>query len=299
MGSVLDHQLFRIGQTSVTVASLGAALVLFAASWILSRLTHRLIVHRLLARSRLSLGLRHAIGRVAAYVVFFLGAVVGLQTIGINAGTLAAFGAAVGVGIGFGLQDIVKNFVSGLILLLERTVQVGDRIEVDGKAGDVVEIRGRATVVRTNDDVYLIVPNSRLIAETVVNHSFRRERERCRIAVGVAYGSEPLRVEEALLAAAVGVEGILEDPPPSVRFRAFGESTLEFELLCWMDHVLHGPGAVRSRLHHRIYEELAARHIEIPFPQRVVHLKSSGAEGAAAFAAGTPEGEERDPAIPE
>ena len=177
MGNVLDHQLFRIGQTSVTVASLGAALILLVASWILSRLTHRLVVHRLLARSRLSLGLRHAIGRVAAYVVFFLGAVVGLQTIGINAGTLAAFGAAIGVGIGFGLQDIVKNFVSGLILLLERTVQVGDRIEVDGKAGDVAEIRGRATVVRTNDDVYLIVPNSRLIAETVVNHSFRRERE--------------------------------------------------------------------------------------------------------------------------
>jgi len=279
--NVLDHPLFRIGQTSVTVASLGTALLLIVASWVLSRLTHRLVVHRLLAHARISLGLRHAIGRVAAYVVFFLGAVVGLQTIGINAGTLAAFGAAVGVGIGFGLQDIVKNFVSGLILLLERTVQVGDRIELDGKAGDVAEIRGRATIVRTNDDVYLIVPNSRLISETVVNHSFRRERERCRIPIGVAYGSPPRRVEEALIAAADGVEGILKDPAPAVRFRAFGESTLEFELLCWMDHVLHRPGVVRSRLNHRVYEELTARAIEIPFPQRVVHLKGSGPDAAA------------------
>ena len=278
---VLDYRLFRIGQTSVTVASLGASLLLLLGAWVLGRLTQRLVVHRLFGRSRVSLGLRYAVGRVAGYLVFFLGAVVALQTIGINAGTLAAFGAAVGVGIGFGLQDIVKNFVSGLILLVERTVQVGDRIELSGAAGDVVEIRGRATVVRTNDDIYLIVPNSRLVTETVVNHSFRRDRERCRIPVGVASDSDPREVEKALLTAASRADGVLEDPAPAVRFRGFGESSLDFELLCWTDQ-LHRPGALRSSLNHLVREELAAHAIEIPFPHRVVRLEHGGTDDAAA-----------------
>jgi small-conductance mechanosensitive channel len=173
----------------------------------------------------------------------------------------------VGVGIGFGLQDIAKNFISGVLLLVERTVQVGDRVEVGGVSGDVVEIRTRATVVRTNDDVHLIVPNAKFISDTVVNRTWRRSRGRYRVPVNVAHDSDPRGVEEALLAAARRSEGVLAEPAPTVRFvRMGGDSSLEFELLCWTSELLHRPGALKSRLNFAIHEELSARGVEIAPP---------------------------------
>ncbi|HEY7575150.1 MAG TPA: mechanosensitive ion channel domain-containing protein [Thermoanaerobaculia bacterium] len=287
MERVLDYQLFRIGETSVTVASLAASLVLAAGAYLLGRLARHVVANRLLSRTHLSAGLRYAIGRFVGYLIFFLGAAAALQTLGINATTLAAFGAAVGVGVGFGLQDIVKNFVAGLVILIERPIQVGDRVEIGELAGDVVEIRARATVVRTNDDVFLIVPNSRFISETVVNRSFASPRVRCRVRVGVSYGSVPREVEAALLAAAARCDGVLSDPAPSVRFRGFGDSSLDFELLCWTDTMLHRPGALASRLNYLVHEALTAGGIEIPVPQRDLHIRTAeGLAGLGAMARG-------------
>jgi small-conductance mechanosensitive channel len=223
------------------------------------------------------MGLRYAIGRILGYVIFFLGVLIALQTVGINATMLAVFGGALGVGLGFGLQDVVKNFVAGLVVLIERPVQVGDRIEIEGVSGDVVEIRARATVVRTNDDIHLIVPNSKFISETVINRSFGRRIVRYRIPVGVAYGSDPEVVKEALLAAARGSESVLADPAPVVWFVEFGQSSLDFELLCWTATMLSRPGAFASDLNFRILAELKAREIEIPFPQRDLHIRSAAA----------------------
>lgn len=166
MGGFLDFQLFRIGETPVTVASLLASAGILIAAFVFSRVSRGLIANRLLARTRLAIGVRYAIGRFAGYLILFLGAAMALQPLGINTTTLAAFGAALGVGLGFGLQDIVKNFVAGLIVLIERPIQVGDRIEMGDVSGDVVEIRARATIVRTNDDIHLIVPNSKFISES-------------------------------------------------------------------------------------------------------------------------------------
>ena len=118
-----------------------------------------------------------------------------MQTVGIRATTLTAFGAALGVGIGFGLQDIVKNFVAGLVILIERPFQVGDRIEIDGLSADVSEIRSRATLLKTNDDIHMIVPNSRFMTDTIVNRSYGRQRVRYRVSVGVGYRSAPREVE--------------------------------------------------------------------------------------------------------
>lgn len=284
--SVLDYRLFRIGETSVTVASLAVSLLLLGGAYLLGRLARKLVANRLLARTHLSGGVRYAIGRFAGYCVFFLGAAAALQTLGINATTLAAFGAAVGVGIGFGLQDLVKNFVAGLVILIERPIEVGDRVEIGDVAGDVVEIRARATVVRTNDDVYLIVPNSRFISETVVNRSFATSRVRYRVRVGVSYDAAPREVEAALLDAAGRCNGVLPDPAPAVRFRGFGESSADFELLCWTDSMLHQPGAFVSRLNFLVHETLSARGIQIPFPQRDLHIRS--AEGLASLTDPTP-----------
>jgi small-conductance mechanosensitive channel len=269
-----DYQLFRIGNTSVTAASLVVTLAILAGSYVLARVSRSLISNRLFARTRLSPGVRYAIGRFTGYLVFFLGAAAALQTLGINATTLAAFGAAVGVGIGFGLQDIVKNFVSGLVILIERPFQVGDRIEIDGISAQVGEIRSRATVLRTNDDVHLIVPNSKLTSETVVNRSYGRPIYRTRVPIGVSYGSDPRTVERALLEAAVRCPGALADPAPAVRFRGFGDSALNFELLCW-NSMLHRPGFFVSGLNFEVHAALTRHGIEIPFPQRDVHIRTA------------------------
>jgi small-conductance mechanosensitive channel len=273
VGNFLSTRLFRVGETQVTVSSLLIALAILVASFVLSRLARTFVADRLLGRTRLAAGSRYAIGRVFGYVILALGVLVALQPLGVNATTLAVFGGAIGIGVGFGLQDVVKNFVAGLIILIERPIQIGDSIELGDVTGDVTEIRGRATVVRTNDDIYLIVPNSKFISETVTNRSFRQRRVRYRIPVGVAYGTDPRAVEEALLDAASRSESVLPDPAPSVWFRDFGDSALQFELLCWTSKLLHSAGSFRSELNHLVYEALRARGIEIPFPQRDVHIR--------------------------
>ena len=272
--AVLDYTLFRIGDTSVTTASLAVSLLLLVGSYLLARLVRRLVTHRLLARTHLSRGLRSVLGRFSGYLVFFFGAAIALQTLGIRATTLTAFGAAVGVGVGLGLQDIVKNFVAGLILLIERPFRVGDRIEVGDVAAEVVEIRPRATILRTNDDVHLVVPNAKLTESTIVNRSFDGPLSRYGVPVGVSYDTDPREVERALLEAASLCEGVLADPPPVVRFKSFGDSALNFELQCWTEKMTSRPGAFSSALHFRIHDTLTRRGIEFPYPQRDIHIRT-------------------------
>lgn len=282
MREFLSTVLFRVGETAVTVSSLLLSLAIFVGSFLLSRFARNLVANRLLGRTRLAVGSRYAIGRVLGYVILTLGVLVALQPLGVNATTLAVFGGALGIGLGFGLQDIVKNFVAGLIILVERPIQVGDSIEVGDVVGDVIDVRGRATIVRTNDDIHLIVPNSKFISDTVTNRSFRQRRVRYRIPVGVAYGSDPNEVEAALLEAAAGSESVLPEPPPVVWFREFGESALKFELLCWTSKLLHSAGSFKSELNHRIYDSLKRRGIEIPFPQLDVTLTRDRARNSKA-----------------
>lgn len=275
MDSFLDYQLFRIGDTAVTTASLAASLVVLLVSYFLARIVRSLVSDRLLARTHVSRGLRFVLGRFAGYLVFFFGIAIALQTLGIRATTLTAFGAAVGVGVGLGLQDIVKNFVAGLVLLIERPFRVGDRIEVDGMTAEVIEIRPRATVLRTNDDIHIVVPNAKLTEIPVVNRSFDGPRFRSSLPVGVAYASDPREVERALLEAARRCDEVLQDPPPTVRFTRFGESSLDFELLYWTDRMAHRPGALSSELHFLVYETLTQRGIELPYPQRDIHIRTA------------------------
>ena len=287
MEGVLDYRLFRIGDTPVTAASLAATILILVASYLFARLSRKVVSDRLLARTHLSIGVRYMLGRFTGYLVLVLGALVALQTIGIRATTLTAFGAALGVGIGFGLQDIVKNFVAGLVILIERPFQVGDRIEIDKVAAEVWEIRSRATILRTNDDVHLIVPNSRFINDTIVNRSYDRPLYRCRAPVAVDNASDPRAVADALLEAARRCEGVLEDPAPSVRFRGFGESGLSFELLCWTDKMAHRPGALVSSLNFEIHESLYRRGIRLPQTE----IRVRGAEEL-------PSARDRGPAAP-
>jgi len=274
MNTFLSYRLFQIGQVQVTVASLIASVVILVVGLLAARLVRNLIAVRLLGRTNLAIGARYAVGRMAGYIVSFATILLSLNAIGIQATTIAAFGAALGVGIGFGLQDIVKNFVAGLIVLIERPIQVGDRIQVDHATGDVVEIRTRSTVIRTSDEIYLIVPNSRFITETVTNWSYRNNRVQFHTKVSVAPSSDPREVEAALIEAAAGSEGVLESPAPSVLFLGYGTYTLDFELLCWTSQMLHRRGAFQSALQHRIHRALARHRIEVPNPQQDVRIVS-------------------------
>ena len=276
MGNFLSTRLFRVGETQVTVSSLLVAAAIIVGSLLLSRLVRNFVANRLLGRTRLAVGTRYAIGRVLGYVILFLGVLVALQPLGVNATSLAVFGGALGIGLGFGLQDIVKNFVAGLVILIERPIQIGDSIEIGEVVGDVTEIRARATVVRTNDDVSLIVPNSKFISDTVVNRSFRQPRVRYRIPVTVAAGGDVAEVEAALLEAAGKSENVLTEPPPRVWLDEFGERGLRFELLCWTSSLLHSAGAFRSDINRLVYDTLKARGVALPSPQLDVRLQGPG-----------------------
>lgn len=266
-----DEPLFVLGGTAVTVASVVSFVVFvlaaYAASWLLRRSLHR--VYR---RRALDEGVQHALDRLLHYGIVALGAFVALENLGVSITALAGLGAVLAVGIGFGLQNIAQNFVSGLILLLERPVKKGDFVQVGEVRGTVRDIRARATVVTTLDNVDIIVPNGQFITEAVTNETYGDRRVRVSITVGVAYGSDTARVREVLLQVAQSSPRVIADPPPQVLFKDFGESSLDFELLAWLaDPREENPAA--SDIRFAVDQAFRAAGIEIPFPQRVVHLR--------------------------
>jgi small-conductance mechanosensitive channel len=220
----------------------------------------------------------YAFTRLIRYVVWIIGTLVGLTYIGFELTSLAFLGGAIGVGIGFGLQNIFSNFISGIIILIEKTLKVGDFVDLEsGVRGTVTEIAMRYTRVTTNDAVDVLVPNSEFINGRVTNWTFGDRFRRIRIGFGVAYGSDKERVREAALAAAQAVEGIVIDDlhPASVWLIGFGDSSLDFELVAWVGPTAIGrPGYTKASFLWQLETELAERGIEIPFPQRDVHIRT-------------------------
>jgi small-conductance mechanosensitive channel len=178
------------------------------------------------------------------------------------------------VGLGFGLQNIVSNFVSGLIILAERPIAIGDRVEIGNIAGQVTQISLRSTTVLTNDNITIIVPNSDFIANTVTNWSHGDPRVRLRLPVGVAYGTDTDKLRRALLEVAAEHPKVLQNPAPELFFLGFGDSTLNFELAVWTSEMTSKPRRFRSELYYAMEKKLRERGIEIPFPQRDLHLRS-------------------------
>jgi small-conductance mechanosensitive channel len=268
----VESELFRIGETPVTIASLVSFFVFLALAWVASRLLQRTLL-RVYRRRQVEEGVQYALNRLLHYAVLALGVFLALDNLGVSVTGLAALGAIVGVGIGFGLQNIAQNFVSGLILLLERPVKKGDFVEVGNTRGTVREIHARATVVTTLDNVDILVPNGQFITEPVINSTFGSRQVRVGVKVGVAYGSDTGRVREVLEGVALAHPSVLRSPPPLVRFDDFGESSLDFTLLVWLDNP-HGESLVASDLRFAIDRAFREARIEIPFPQRDLHLKS-------------------------
>ena len=247
--------------------------LLIAVFWISSR-TKRFLFNRFLAKSGLDRSLQYAIAQIVSNVVLIVGIFIVLDNAGIHLGALTVFAGAVGVGVGFGLQNIASNFISGLVILAERPITVGDRVEVAGIAGQVQHIRARSTVIVTNDNITMIVPNTKFIDSPVTNWTYGDPRVRFRLPVGVAYGSDVNKVRQALLAAASENANTLKDPAPSVFLEKFGENSIDFELVVWSSEMSYRPRRYRSDLNFAMEQKLREAGIEIAFPQRDLHIRS-------------------------
>ncbi len=246
--------------------------LLIAVFWLSSR-TKRFLFTRFLANSGLDRGLQYAISQIVSNIVLIVGICIVLDNAGVHLGTLTVFAGAVGVGVGFGLQNIASNFISGLVILAERPIAIGDRVEVAGVAGQVQHIRARSTVILTNDNIAMIVPNTKFIDSTVTNWTYSDPRVRFRIPIGVAYGSDVNQVREVLIAAAQGHPATLAEPPPTVFLDKFGESTIDFELVVWSREMSYRPRRYKSDLNFLMEKHLREAGIAIPSPQRDVHLR--------------------------
>jgi len=279
---ILQFPLLRLGGGELTVLNLLKLVFWLLAVVLLERGLRKWALARLLARTQLQTASQFAIARIFGYAFIALGAYIGLQFAGIDLSSLALFAGAIGVGLGFGLQNVISNFVSGIIILVEHPIALGDRVEVGGVEGRVTRISLRSTNVVTNDNITIIVPNSDFIANRVTNWSHGDPKVRFRLPVGVAYGSDPEKLRTVLTTLAAEHPAVLADPPPQLLFVGFGESSLDFELAVWTRDMAHRPHKLRSDLYFAIERALRAAGIEIPFPQRDLHIRTAGPAPLAA-----------------
>ncbi|MBX7218369.1 MAG: mechanosensitive ion channel [Blastocatellia bacterium] len=274
----MEHPLFKLGQTPI---SLWTVLYVIVFTVILMKLTQRLkhwLVSLILTRRHIDVGVGEAAGSIARYVVLVVGLMVVFQTVGIDLSTVIALAGALGIGIGLGLQNITNNFVSGLIILFERPIKIGDRIEVGSVNGDVVDISPRSTTVVTNDNIAIIVPNSEFISSRVINWSYRDRQVRFNFPIGVSYSANPDEVRTLLLEVAAEHPGVLKNRKADVLLQEFGASSINFVLRVWTQSYTQTPGVLRSELNFAILQKFRQHGIEIPFPQRDIHIRSSAIE---------------------
>ncbi|PJC19081.1 MAG: potassium transporter KefA [Comamonadaceae bacterium CG_4_9_14_0_8_um_filter_60_18] len=272
--------LFTLGDKSVTSGSLLAGGVFLLVIWWLARL-FEIALQRVAARHSdepSTLASIHMFSRLLRYVVWLVGTLIGLNYLGIDLSNIAMLGSALAVGLGFGLQNIVSNFVSGVIILLERSLKVGDFVDLEsGVRGHVREIAMRYTRITTNDSVDVLVPNSQFINNRVINWTHDDAFRRMHVPFGVAYGTRKELVQEAGLAAAKRVDGVQEDTQrqSAVWLVSYGDNAVNYELVVWVNRRLTTtPAGSHAKLMWVLDDELARRQIEIPFPQRDLHVRS-------------------------
>src|SRR6201988_2646487 len=266
-------QQFTFGRITVSASSLFLGAVVFVVTLFAGRWTSALIERRMANRRHIDAGLRYTICRLVKYVVMTVGSLVAIkQAFAIDLTSIAVIFTALSVGIGFGLQYIASDIASGFILLFERPIRIGDRITIGDDEGDVQSINLRTTIVTTNDRIAIIVPNSKLVSQRVVNWSYGDPCARIAIPIGVADDSDIELVTNTLTEAAKGVPSVLNDPEPCVQFLKFGDYSLDFRLLVWTNqprrHV-----QIRSDINYRIARLFRERNIRIPYPTQEFLLK--------------------------
>jgi small-conductance mechanosensitive channel len=280
----LARPLFTAGDRAISVGSVLLGLVFIIGVWWLASVIERALL-RMAQRDEQDPGVRarvHMLSRLMRYGVWVVGTVVGLNYVGIDLSSVTLLGSAFAVGLGFGLQNIFSNFAAGIIILLERSLKVGDFVDLEsGVRGHVREIAMRYTRVTTNDALDVLVPNSEFINGRVVSWTFDEAFRRMHVPFGVAYGTPKERVRDAAVAAAGQVVGILDtaDRRPAVWLINYGDNSVNYELVVWAgrEATTH-PAATHARLMWALDDELARAGIEIPFPQRDLHWRSGPLE---------------------
>jgi potassium efflux system protein len=263
-----------IGGTKITIINVAYLIIFLVFFTFLSRIIREALRNRVLPRTRLDIGARASFVNIVIYAFWILAIYTGINILGINLSSLAFMAGALGIGIGFGLQNVVNNFVSGIILLFDPSIQVGDMVQIGEEWGTVNRINIRTTIVQTFDNASLIIPNSEMLSNKVTNWSFRDPKVRRQVDVGVAYGSDVHLVRKVLLQIVAGMPEIMDDPAPRVDFTDFGDSALIFRVRFWIsspEFWLTAP----TELRFRIDEEFKKNGIEIAFPQQDIHIRSA------------------------
>src|SRR6266481_10122240 len=265
---------YYIGNIPFSITAIVEGILILAVALLVSRTLSTLLQRRIAKRAYLDPGLRYTMGRLTQYLIIAIGALLSMKVaFDLNLTSIAVLFTALSVGIGFGLQYIAADIASGFILLFERPVRVGDRITIGEDEGDVQSIKLRTTIIYTNDRIAIIVPNSKLVSQRVINWSYGDPRARISIPIGVAVNSDVNLVTETLLLAAKDMDLVLTDPPPKVQFLKFGDYSLDFRLLVWTRQPSRHP-QIKSDINYRIERLFRERRIEIPYPTQEFLLKS-------------------------
>lgn len=271
---IMNLSLISMGESNLTIGLVLTLIISFIVLFVGSEWFRRILVNKVLNRYQIETGTRQSIGTIVKYVLILAGIFSILQTSGVDLSAFGILAGAIGVGIGFGLQNVTNNFISGLIILFEQPIKIGDRIEVGDVTGDVVKISARSTTIVTNDNISIIVPNSQFIDSQVINWSHSDRNIRFNFPVGVSYQEDPERIKKILLEIASANPGVLKTPEPDILFEDYGDSSINFNLRVWTSEYINKPKVLKSQLYYEIFRRFREEEVEIPFPQRDIHLRS-------------------------
>ena len=268
----MDSLALEVGKVRISLLETLKLVLAVALTWLLALCLARLVETRLTRSTYVNPGMQVALVKLSKVLLLTLASLVALEAAGIDLTALTVFGGALGVGLGFGLQRIASNFISGFIVLFDRSIRPGDVITIGDKFGWVQELHARYIVVRDRDGVERLIPNETLITNEVINWSYTDRNVRLKLPVSISYGDDPERAMALLVEAARGVSRVLDDPAPAARLMNFGDNGIELELRIWINDPQQGLANVRTDVNVRIWRLFREAGITIPFPQRDLHL---------------------------
>lgn len=270
---LLDSLAIKIGDIRISVLSAINLVLLIAVLFTFAIWLSAFLERRLKTYTHLSSNVRVVLTKVSRYFLIALSIIIALNAVGIDLTALTVFGGALGVGLGFGLQRIASNFISGFLILFDRSIQPGDLVRIGDRLGQVQELRARYLVVRDYDGVSTLIPNENLITSEVINWSYGDSKIRLKVPVEISYDDDPEKALALLLKIAIRHPRILDDPPPAALMLQFAANGIQLELSFWIDDPQNGMGSLRSEINIAIWHEFRANNIMFPYPQHDIHIK--------------------------
>lgn len=278
--SALDDISFTVGKNRVSLLLIFQALITVAITVVIALWLSRLLENRVMRAERIDMNMRVVLTKLLRVVLTLVGVLAALSAIGFDITLLSVFGGALGVGLGFGLQKIASNYVSGFIILLDESVHLGDVMTIDGHYGIVSQIRSRYMVLRKLDGTEVVIPNETLISSAVINHSFSDRKARVNMPIQISYESSLEDAMKAMHDVAMHHPRVLKDPEPDVQILGFGENGIDLQLVLWIPDPEEGSASLKSAIYLEIWNEFKQRGVSIPYPQRDIRIVSGTASQA-------------------